>query len=160
MWSKFLTWLDSNKDRISSLAALIGVPVALLGLAYTAFQFRASSHALTAQTAYAVQKDARELMHLFQDTKFVAYLKGNDKGLTTEEQNKFSWQIAEVLQFYVAAFIQDENGTVDGRFTQLLTADFCGFVTESRVAARIAAMSADSLIRLKANACPKAPPKP
>lgn len=119
-------WLRTNVDPVTSLAAIVGVAVSIIGFGATIYQLSSTATALRATNTYQIQKDGRELDDVLQ--KDAAYLAVKQNKATPEQQVAAEYSVWKSLNFYLSVFRQVDAGGVSSEFSDSLAKDFCDFV--------------------------------
>jgi hypothetical protein len=118
-------FFSDYKDTISALAFIAG----LIGLGVTISQIHNTNVTLQATNAYAIQKDARDLVSELQnDVAFREYVLENDpnKQYAASTVTEAKRDVGRLLNFYLSVYRQYKAGGISSLLAESFGKDFCG----------------------------------
>lgn len=131
-----LCWLKRHKDSISSLTALIGVPLVLLGIGLTIYQLSQTKSQLEAAVIFAIQDEARDLRdELGKDQDLHGFVVGtrNIDQISDATKLRGNMYIGKILQYYSSIILQRRAGVISDDYWPLLLEDLCGAMRLERL---------------------------
>lgn len=147
MGKAICAWLTRNKDVISALTALVGVPLGLIGLFITIHQLGDAKRQLEAATIFSIQTEGRNLLKELQtDPALYKYMlnPAEHASLSPEDKKKGNVYVARILQYFSTIAIQKRAGNISEAFWPAFEEEICQAFEQETIKNEIAALKIKS----------------
>ena len=124
VWS----WLRTDKDPLTALIAIVGVPVAIFGIYWTASNVLGARKQLEATVIFNIQSEGRSLLkELSENDGMRQYVMQNSSvGMSPSELAKADLYLRRVMQYYSSIAFQRRAGVIGDDSWILFQEDLCG----------------------------------
>lgn len=121
-------WLRKEKDPLTALIAIVGVPVAIYGIYWTATNVLGARKQLEATVIFNIQSDGRALLKELSDSDTLRQyvMRNDDQGMSPSDLAKADLYLRRVMQYYSSIAFQRRAGVIGDGSWVLFQEDLCG----------------------------------